>query len=54
MAIDVAVARRRFVEVHRIPQADGYREVVRVAEPTATVALQAFPDVVLTLAEIFA
>ena len=42
------------IEIHRTPQADGYREVVRVTEPTATVALQAFPDVVLTLAEIFA
>lgn len=42
------------VEVHRTPHADGYRDVARVADPTATVALQAFPDVVLTLAEIFA
>jgi len=42
------------IEINRSPQADGYREVVRATEPTATVALQAFPDVVLTLAEIFA
>ena len=42
------------IEVHRTPHADGYREVVRVVEPTATVGLQAFPDVVLRLAEIFA
>ena len=42
------------VEVHRMPHADGYGETVRLAEPTATVALHAFPDVVLTLAEIFA
>ena len=42
------------IEIHRTPDADGYREVARVVEPTATVALQAFPDVVLTLAEIFA
>jgi Uma2 family endonuclease len=42
------------IEVHRAPNADGYRDVVRRAGPTATVALQAFPDVVLALAEIFA
>ena len=42
------------IEVHRTPQADGYRETVRIADATATVAPQAFPDVVLTLAEIFA
>jgi hypothetical protein len=42
------------IEIHRTPQADGYRETVRIADPTATVAPQAFPDVVLTLAEIFA
>ena len=42
------------IEVHRMPQADGYRDVARVAGPTATVALQAFPDVALALAEIFA
>ena len=42
------------IEVHRAPQVNGYRDVVRVTEPTARVALQAFPDVVLTLAEIFA
>ncbi len=42
------------VEVYRSPQAEGYRDRVRVAEPAATVAPQAFPDVLLTLAEIFA
>ncbi len=42
------------IEVHRTPHADGYRDVTRVAGPVATVVLQAFPDVVLTLAEIFA
>jgi len=42
------------VDVHRAPHAGGYRDIVRVAAPTDTVALQAFPDVVLTLAEIFA
>jgi Uma2 family endonuclease len=42
------------IEVHRAPHADGYREVTRVAGPTATVALQAFPDVALGLSDIFA
>jgi Uma2 family endonuclease len=42
------------VEVHRAPSPDGYRDVVRVTGPAATVALQAFPDVTLTLGEIFA
>jgi len=42
------------VEVHRTPHADRYRDVTRAAAPSATVALQAFPDVTLTLAEIFA
>ena len=41
------------VEVHRSPHALGYREVTRVTG-TGTVALQAVPDVVLTLAGIFA
>jgi len=41
------------IEVHRTPEAGGYRDVSRVAGG-ATVALQAFPDVTLTLAEIFA
>jgi len=41
------------VEIHRAPHAHGYREVTRVTG-AGTVALQAFPDVVLTLAEIFA
>jgi Uma2 family endonuclease len=42
------------VDVHRAPHAESYREVTRVAGPEATVALQAFPDVTLALAEIFA
>ena len=42
------------VEVYRVPHADGYNDVARVADPTAAVALQAFPDVSLPLAEIFA
>lgn len=42
------------IEVHRAPHADGYRDVVRVARPTATVGLQAFPDVALALTDIFA
>ena len=42
------------IEVHRIPGADGYRDVTRVAGPTSTVAPLAFPDVALTLAEVFA
>jgi Uma2 family endonuclease len=42
------------IEVHRTPHAEGYRDVTRMTSSTATVALQAFPDVVLTLAEIFA
>ena len=42
------------IEIQLTPQADGYRETVRIADPTATVAPQAFPDVVLTLAEVFA
>jgi Uma2 family endonuclease len=41
------------VEVHRNPGPDGYRDVARVAG-AASLTLQAFPDVVLTLAEIFA
>jgi Uma2 family endonuclease len=42
------------IEVHRVPGADGYRNVARVAGPAATVAPQAFPDVTLALTEIFA
>ena len=41
------------VEVHRTPDAGGFRGVSSVAG-TGTVAVQAFPDVTLTLAEIFA
>lgn len=42
------------IEVHRGPEADGYRHVTRVRGGEATVAMQAFPDVVLALADIFA
>jgi Uma2 family endonuclease len=41
------------VEVYRGPGPEGYREVSRAAG-TATLALQAFPDVTLTTTEIFA
>ena len=41
------------LEIYRAPEGDRYREVSRVAGG-ATVTLQAFPDVALTLAEIFA
>jgi hypothetical protein len=41
------------VEVHRTPDAGGYRDVSHVSGD-ATVTLQAFPDVALPLAEIFA
>jgi Uma2 family endonuclease len=42
------------VEIHRSPHAHGYRDVVCVTEAGATVRPQAFPDVTVTLAEIFA
>jgi len=42
------------IEVYRTPHPDGYRDVTRVVGPGATVAVQAFPDVVLRLAEVFA
>ena len=42
------------IEVYRTPQAEGYRDVARVTGPTGMIALQAFPDVALALAEIFA
>ena len=41
------------IDVYREPDASGYRDVRRVSG-NATVTLQAFPDVTLTLAEIFA
>ncbi len=41
------------IEVHRAPEPGGYRDVSRLTG-SATVSLGAFPDVVLTLAEIFA
>ena len=42
------------VEIHRTPHAGGYRDVIRVTDAGATVSSQAFPDVTLPLAEIFA
>ena len=42
------------MEVHRVPGADGYRDVTRVIGPAATVAPQAFADVTLALTEVFA
>jgi Uma2 family endonuclease len=42
------------IEIHRTPHADGYRDVSRPIGPTATVSLEAFPDVALGLSEIFA
>ena len=41
------------IDVHRAPEAGGYRDVVRVAG-AGSVSPEAFPDVSLTLAEIFA
>jgi Uma2 family endonuclease len=41
------------IEVHRDPEASGYRDASRFAGAT-TVSPQAFPDVVLSLTEIFA
>ena len=41
------------IEIHRAPDAGGYRDVSRLAR-TGTVSLRALPDVSVTLAEIFA
>jgi len=41
------------IDVYRTPEAGGYRDVRRVTG-VATIALQAFPDVSLTIGEIFA
>ena len=41
------------IEVHRGPGPEGYRDVTRVAG-TATLTLQAFPDVEVTTTDIFA
>ena len=41
------------IEVYRTPGPEGYRDITRVAG-TATLRLQAFPDVELTTVEIFA
>jgi len=50
VAFDVAA---ETVEVHRGPGPEGYRETARVTG-VATLTLQAFPDVQLSAAEIFA
>jgi Uma2 family endonuclease len=42
------------IELHRTPAAGGYRDVTRVTGAAESVSLLAFPDVSLTLAEIFA
>ena len=42
------------VEIHRGRHAEGYGDVTRVSVAGAAVSPQAFPDVILTLAEIFA
>ena len=42
------------VEIHRGRQADGYRDVRRVVGADSTVSPEVFPDVSMTLAEIFA
>ena len=49
----VVNARAASIEIYRTPQADGYRDV-REVSGDVTVTLQAFPDVALTLTEIFA
>jgi Uma2 family endonuclease len=42
------------VEIYRAPHAEGYRDVLRVTQADATVSPEAFPEIALTLAEIFA
>jgi Uma2 family endonuclease len=42
------------VEIHRAPHADGYRDVLRMTEADARVSPQAFPEIGLTLTDIFA
>jgi Uma2 family endonuclease len=42
------------VEIYRSPHTEGYRDVLRVTEAGAALSPQAFPDVTLTLAQIFA
>jgi Uma2 family endonuclease len=42
------------VEIYRSPLAAGYQDVVRVTDAGATLSPQAFPDVTLTLSQIFA
>jgi Uma2 family endonuclease len=46
-------ARTASIEIHRGAEGGAYRDVLRVSGD-ATVALQAFPDLTLTLTEIFA
>jgi Uma2 family endonuclease len=42
------------IEIHRGPEGGRYRDVTRVAGVARSVSPQAFPDIALTLAEIFA
>jgi Uma2 family endonuclease len=42
------------LEIHRARHAEGYRDVTRVTGADATVSPEAFPDVTMTLREIFA
>ena len=42
------------IEVYRAPEGGRYRETARIAGAGATITLQAFPDVTLGLADIFA
>ena len=42
------------IEVYRSPEGSHYRDVRRIAGADATITLQAFPDITLRLAEIFA
>jgi hypothetical protein len=56
MAVEVAVTRRRFTrkEYYRMAEAGILGERVRLVAGAATLSPQAFPDVALSTAEIFA
>jgi Uma2 family endonuclease len=41
------------VEIHCAPTGTGYQDVTRVTDPAATVSPQAFPDIALSLGDIF-
>jgi len=49
----VASADDEWLEIYRSPDGDGYRESRRLQGDT-TIAPLAFPDVIITVAEIFA